>query len=409
MFLLGSRSYPITLLPFLLILASAIAGCESLFPGTSETLNTETPVANSTPANPTPPTELPQAGNPINPPTLKECQSLSELTAQSSPLPIKLSSNPVSDFQRVGTWKHSNWQSSNPRSIGASVTKLAFSPQGTLIASSSRDLLNYEPGAQQIKMRLKQTGQEVCTLSGIMGDFPFSSDGQQLVTSDGKSIFLWDISTGNLQQTIENVGPDSVAPSLSLDGQYIVSPLKKQLKVWQTQTGELKHTLDSHTQSVESIAFHPTQPWLVSGSYDGTIKIWHLDTGELLRTLDARSTVWSVAVSSDEQWLASGHRDKTVRIWDIQQQKLHRTLTGHSDYVRSVAISPDTQLLASGEHSEIKVWDLQAGEVLKTLNNSSTSEGGTCAGDLFALRFSPDGDTLISSNCQFINVWHLKR
>jgi WD40 repeat protein len=378
--------YPIVFVTVVSFLSFAIAGCDfSLAP---DSFDPEPP-----PLYPSESEVTPSAspGAIVSSP-LQGCQ-LPLKPAPSSR--IAQSSRP---FQRTQTWESAN-------QTATSLTAIAFSNPGKFLVSSSQDLINYNPDAQQSEIRARQTGEILCTLPGITGKFPFSTDGKRLVTSYKQTIFLWDLVTGKVQQKIDTQGLHSSQPSFSPDNQSIVSPLNKNILIWNSQTGELKQTLEGHTQAVESLAFHPTQPWLISGSYDGTIKVWHRETGKLLKTLDAGSAIWSVTISPDGNWLASGHRDNAVRVWNLASGKLQKTLKGHDNYVRSVAISPDNQLLVSGGHGDIKIWNLSTGQLLQTLDNSPNINGRICTSEVFSLHFSADGQTLASSNCNSINLW----
>jgi len=43
------------------------------------------------------------------------------------------------------------------------------------------------------------------------------------------------------------------------------------------KTWNAKYTLRSHFDSVRALAFHPTEPVLITGSEDNTLKLWNLD------------------------------------------------------------------------------------------------------------------------------------
>jgi hypothetical protein len=63
--------------------------------------------------------------------------------------------------------------------------------------------------------------------------------------------------------------------AISPDGQIIVSGSDdKAIEVWNLSTGNLLQTLEAHTDQVRSVAISPDGQTLVSGSKDKTIKIW---------------------------------------------------------------------------------------------------------------------------------------
>ena len=86
-------------------------------------------------------------------------------------------------------------------------------------------------------------------------------------------------------------------------------------------------TLSNHTDCVKSMAFHPTQPLLASGSGDKTATHYNTEDFTLLTTLsDHTYGVGSVAFHPTQPLLASGSQDNTVNIYKIIDAKRERRL-----------------------------------------------------------------------------------
>ena len=77
-------------------------------------------------------------------------------------------------------------------------------------------------------------------------------------------------------------------------------------------------TLAFHSETVDSVAFHPTAPLLATGSSDNTVRLWLLSCDNSSATCVAilkGHSVYSVAFHPTAPLLASGSCDRTVKLW----------------------------------------------------------------------------------------------
>ena len=101
----------------------------------------------------------------------------------------------------------------------------------------------------------------------------------------------------------------------------LVSPrpagsMDKTVRIWDVVTGECEQTLQGHSFSVSSASFSPDGTKVVSGSLDKTVRIWDAVTGECEQTLQGHSdSVMSASFSPDGLNVVSGSFDRTVRLW----------------------------------------------------------------------------------------------
>jgi WD40 repeat protein/serine/threonine protein kinase len=276
------------------------------------------------------------------------------------------------------------------------VGAVAFSPDGLMLASGSKD--------KTIQIWDLATGKSIRTFEGdssTIWSVAFDSNGTRLVTGTGFwRVMLWDMKTGQSIRSLDHAASVwSVA--ISHDGQLIASGSgDKTTKIWDAENGRLIHNLPDHTDFVYSVAFSPDDKTLVSASKDNKITIVDVATGRLLKTVDGHADqVRSVAISPDGQTLVSGSYDESIKIWNLETGELIRSLKGHSDDIVSVAISPDGKFIASGSKDKtIKIWDLATGELLNTLTGHLDQ--------VYVVTFSPDGKTIASgSKDNSIRLW----
>jgi WD40 repeat protein/subtilase family serine protease len=279
------------------------------------------------------------------------------------------------------------------------VNSVAFSPDGSLIASGSRDAT--------IKLWRVSDGALVRTLTGhtdLVRSVAFSPDGSLIASGSGDAtIKLWRVSDGALVRTLRGHTSGVSSVAFSPDGSLIASgSWDATIKLWRVSDGALVATLTGHRVEVNSVAFSPDGSLLASGGYDLTIRLWRVSDGALVRTLTGHtSSVFSVAFSPDGSLIASGSVDYTIKLWRVSDGALVRTLTGHTNPVTSVAFSPDGSLIASGSwDATIRLWGVSDGALVATLTGHTDR--------VTSVAFSPDGSLLASGSWdRTIKLWRV--
>jgi WD40 repeat protein/tRNA A-37 threonylcarbamoyl transferase component Bud32 len=223
----------------------------------------------------------------------------------------------------------------------------------------------------------------------------FSPDGTRLASgSHDRTVKIWDAATGRLLLTLAGHAALVRNVAFSPDGRLLASAsYDHTLKVWDLATATERYTLRGHTYWVADVAFSPDGRLLASASHDGTIKLWDVATGRetfTLRGHDKGEGVAGVTFSPDGRLLASAGTDKTVRLWEPETGREVRTLRGHLYRVYGVSFHPNGRLLATaggdgGYPGEVKVWDVQDGREVLSLPQEDAQLGVT---------FSPDGRRL---------------
>ena len=286
------------------------------------------------------------------------------------------------------------------------VLAVAFSPDGSTLASGSRD--------RTIRLWDTETGQHKLTLEGHTNGvtcLAFSPDGRTLASGSwDDTVRLWDAKTGQHLQTLEEHTDGVRSVVFSPDGRTLASGgYDNKLRLWDTETGQHKPALEGHTDYIRSVVFSPDGSTLASGSYDRTLRLWDAETGEHKLPLEGHTDgVLSVGFSPDGRTLASGSYDRTLRLWDADTGEHKLTLEADMDYVNSVAFSPDGRTLVSGGYvntilfydDTLRLWDAKTGQHLQTLRGHRRG--------VTSVAFSRDGSLLASGSYDnTIQVWEL--
>ncbi len=285
----------------------------------------------------------------------------------------------------------------------------------TITVSESLEIDNHDLDFEQSSPQLSQTTfytniSLVKTISGFDSEVyavVISADGQKIVGGSGdlehedNAIYIWDIDTGNLINSLKGHLHWVYAVAITPDSKKIVSgSFDNTIKIWDINTNTIKPTNIEDYDRVNAIAISPDGKMIVSGCDDNTAKIWNLETGVLIKTLRSHSRrVNSVAISPDGQTLITGSDDHTIKVWSLATGSLIDTLTGHTKPVLCVVITPDGKnIISSSDDQTIKIWDLATGRLTATLTGHEKS--------VLAIAISPDGHTIVSSSLdKNIKIW----
>ena len=173
---------------------------------------------------------------------------------------------------------------------------MAFSPDGTRLVSGGREegendeyfytIDIWDVGAPHPTRQIL-SGPGAATPVGhsdAVVSVAFSPDGTRIASgSADNTVRVWDVATWTCSHTLEGHSDYVHSVAFSPDGTRIASGSDDQtVRVWNVETGACEATLMGHTDLVLSVAFSPDGTRIVSGSADQTVRFWDATTGECL-------------------------------------------------------------------------------------------------------------------------------
>ncbi len=271
---------------------------------------------------------------------------------------------------------------------GDYVNAVAFSPDGTMLASGSDDAT--------ARLWNVETGEELYTLSGhedYVNAVAFSPDGAMLASGGYDGVVnLWNTADGALIETLDMDGAAVLALVFSPDGATLAIAADDVI-LWDLANAEKTATLHSADFAAPyGLDYNAGGTLLAAGEDSGLIRLWNPAVEQVSVTMEGHEDyVRDVAFSPDGTRLVSGSDDYTVRVWDTTTGEQQLLLEGHTDWVRGVAWSPDGSKIASASDDRtVWIWDAETGEALAVLRGH---------GDwVNAVAFSPDGATVASAS-----------
>ena len=237
------------------------------------------------------------------------------------------------------------------------VNSVAFSPDGELLVSASKD--------RTLKMWDVSQWQNVETREPITVRMPFPvqmvvfhPDGQLLATS-GRHAKLLDIRN---QTEIATLQHDNWVwtVAFSRNGRFLATDdgVETTVKVWDIQRKQIATILEGHTSDINFVKFSPDGRTLATSSWNGEVKLWAVSNWELLGTLRNNGTA-AIDFSADGKTLASAGSEE-ITLWSVASGEKVATLQGHTGWIRGVAFSSDGTILASGgEGGTVRVQNIK--------------------------------------------------
>jgi WD40 repeat protein len=293
------------------------------------------------------------------------------------------------------------------------VRRVAFSPDGTLIATASRDgtarIWDTVTGGPRTSIRHHpipaQSSASTLALNGVA----FSPDGTLIATaSRDRTAVIWNVATGREVRRLKGHSDWVRVVQFSPDGSLVATASRDgSAMLWDTASGLRRASFRvSGRAGVTSVACSPDGTCVAATSADGTTRVWGTARGtrpgaNAFPPARARQAANAVAFSPNRPHIAVASEDGTARILDIATKKVRAVLKGHSGEIRGVAFSPDGTLIATGSNdTTARLWDADTGAHLGTMNAHRAQ--------VTAVAFAPDGTRIATaSEDRSVRIWSL--
>jgi len=241
----------------------------------------------------------------------------------------------------------------------------------------------------------------------LVNSLAFSPDGTLLASGDYRAVKLW--RRGGPSQKFKLTLPDSTpieCVAASADGKWIATGHRDgRIQLWDATSGKPAGGLSGHTASVRSLKFSPDGTKLCSSSADKTVRVWTVADAGLFAKADAPAEIDAVAWLAEGKQVAAGSGENFIRIWSLPEAAggaltAVKELKSHEGAVTSLAAVPSqpTQLLSGSADGSVRLWNIESGEVIRKLDHG---------GPVTAVAVRTDGKRLASAGQNnVVRLWY---
>ncbi|MBN2154068.1 MAG: WD40 repeat domain-containing protein [Candidatus Lokiarchaeota archaeon] len=249
----------------------------------------------------------------------------------------------------VALWDADTGMEKHRISYPGALTLLAFSPDGTTLATATSkkcvcfwDIPTLEMTRVLTLEPWKVFDHPVLTRQEWVTTIAFSPDGSLLATGSNDPLACtWDVITGKKVHVFDCGTQWVHSVAFSPDGTKLAIASNfsgNTIRVWNLHTHEVLHETQARTSS---IAFSPDGLLLAWGDGHRRLCLWDMNTNIVRTLVQGHYYFNQVVFSRDGHLLAAGSNDRRIHVWDFREDKESAILRGGHDQITSIAISPD--------------------------------------------------------------------
>jgi len=220
----------------------------------------------------------------------------------------------------------------------------------------------------------------------------FSPDGSLLASGSFAEVKMWRRPAPSPKFSLATSGVNVVA--CSADGRHIALACEgSAIQVFDAGSGKQSGVIAASTSAPRAVAFSPDGSMLAIASADRGVRVSAV-TGELLAQTVSPTDVSAIAWIEGAKQFATAGADGIIRIWLVPEAPAvawaaPKELKGHAGPVTALAaLTGGAQLLSGGADGAIRLWNLSDGQAVRQLSQGSA---------VTALAIRPDGKFFASA------------
>jgi len=289
----------------------------------------------------------------------------------------------------------------------AGVTSVAFSPNGKVLATGSRDktILLWDTKTWKTRPPLEGHRGEVISLA-------FSPASEQLASvttaRDGCAIRVWDVETASMKRTLGGEIDGMFGVVWSGDGSTLAcAGGGAKLYIWDPRLDSPRFMIPDaiDRKFIRGLTISRDGKQIATGGgNDGMTRVWDATTGEEIptdhRMPDGLCPTFLPGEKAIAGWI---YVRGQVTICDLPSGKVRQTWKAHPRFIEGMAVSADGRFIASvGEGGDLMLWSTADGTKVASVDAAHR-------GRVYTVAFSPDGTQLATAGIDdwSVRIWEL--
>ncbi|XP_073394902.1 coatomer subunit beta'-1 isoform X1 [Physcomitrium patens] len=166
----------------------------------------------------------------------------------------------------------------------------------------------------------------------------------------------------------------------------------------------IKRKLAQRSERVKCVDLHPTEPWILSSLYTGSLHIWNYQNQSLVKSFEVTDLpVRSAKFIPRKQWVVACSDDMFIRVYNYNTMDKVKQFEAHTDYIRCVIVHPTLPyVLSCSDDMLIKLWDWEKGWICTQIFEGHSHY-------VMQVTFNPkDSNTFASASLdRTVKIWNL--